>query len=145
MKRACPVSLNFKYRYGSKAKLGSASIADLKLPTEIKNSKLNISRRGGRRCRPYSNEETQEKARFLLRFFICLPPTRHPCGGGRFIAVSGQKFFGVLSTFFSKKVLGGARVSVSTEPRAEPRQRPNRAPAESGGVRQSLAFRQSSE
>ena len=51
MQKTCPVSLNIMYRYENKAKLMSVSIADLKLLTEGKNSRLNIislHRRGGR-------------------------------------------------------------------------------------------------
>ena len=54
MQGACPVSLNSKSRDRHIAMLMSVSIADLKLPTEGKNSRLNIIpiillyRRGGR-------------------------------------------------------------------------------------------------
>ncbi|MGM9635797.1 MAG: hypothetical protein ACI3YE_06550, partial [Candidatus Avispirillum sp.] len=55
-------------------------------------------------------EEARKKVHFLTRFFS-LAAYAAPLRWGRFIAVSGQKFFGVLSTFFPKKVLSGVRGS----------------------------------
>ena len=113
----------------------SVSIADLKLPTESEKIKLNINRRGGRFHRPICNEETQEKTSFLLRFFICLPHTRHPCGGALYCRVRAKVFWSSQNLFLKKgserceglrldgapgrasHILSGARGSAPAEPR----------------------------
>ena len=58
----------------------SVSIADLELPTESKNSKLNIIPQG-RTVKPFV--ERQKKHRREFTFFCAfsrLPLLRHPCG-----------------------------------------------------------------
>ena len=86
----------------------SVSIADLKILTESKNSKLNIKPQG-RTVKP--SVERQKKHRREFTFFCAfsrLPLTRHPCVGF-FIAVSGQKFLGMVKGLFSKSPLTGVR------------------------------------
>ena len=90
----------------------SVSIADLKLPTEGKNSRLNIIPYytiipQGRTVKP--SVERQKKHRREFTFFCAFsrsPLSRHPCGD-LFIALSGQKFLRIVKGLFSKSPLTG--------------------------------------
>ena len=71
----------------------SVSIADLKLPTEGKNSRLNIIPQG-RTVKP--SVERQKKHRREFTFFCAfsrLPLARHPCGNCSMFSLPKLKVF----------------------------------------------------
>ena len=106
MQRACSVSLNFKSRYISKAKLMSVSTADLELPTELEKSRLLITAGAdGEAVREAMKKRRRELAFSCVSSDACRLRGTH--AGDFYIAVSGQKFLRIVKGLFSKSPLTG--------------------------------------